>query len=384
MPKTNPQKEPLLLTPGPTILSLKVRKSLSLPMEHHRSPRFDKSLKNVLLTLKTLFQTSEPVLILSSSGTGAMEAAVSNLISPGEEVITVVAGKFGERWMEIAGSFGAKVHSIKVSWGKTPSLKKIEETLKKHPKAKAFFISAVETSTATKMPILEISKVLKKYPDILFIVDGITGLGAMPLPQEKLGIDVLMAASQKTFQIPTGLSFISLSKKAWEAVDTCKTKKYYFDLKKEKKAQEKGQTRFSSSVSLIFALEESLKSFGKDFTSSIKRCQKFQKASLAFLKEMKLPLCSSSPAPSVTAFFIKDAGVIKKELEKKGVIIAGGQGDWKGEVLRIGHLGLLKEEDFLKALKLLAHLIQIAKILKKDPEKSLKKALDRAKKALKS
>ena len=381
MSKPLEKKPSLLLTPGPTILSPQVKKALSKPMEHHRSPSFEESLKKVLSSLKKLFETKEPVLILSSSGTGAMEAAVSNLLSPEDEVIVVCAGKFGERWVQINRSFEVKVHELKVEWGKTPTLEKIKQSLKKYPKAKAFFISAVETSTATKMPIKEISKLLKEYPEVLFVVDGITGVGAMPLPQDKLGIDVLMAASQKTFMIPTGLSFISLSKKAWKMSEKSKIKKYYFDLKKEKEAQEKGQTRFSSSVSLIFALEASLKSLNESFKSNIKRCESFKKASHAFLKEMKLPLCSSSPANSVTAFPIKEASLIKKDLEKKGVIIAGGQGDWKGKVLRIGHLGPLKKEDFFKALKLLSQSLGKSNP-KKYGKKTREKALEMAKKEL--
>ena len=380
--------EDILLTPGPVLLSPKVQKALSQQMWHHRSSEFEKLLKEVLTSLKKLFQTKEAVLILNSSGTGAMEASLSNTLSPGEEILCICAGKFGERWKDMADCFGIKVHSIKVPLGQAVSTQIIKKELEKNPNIKALLLTACETSTATEQPIEAISKMLKKFPQILFILDGITGLGAMDLPMDSWGIDVLIAGSQKSFMIPTGLSFIALSQKAWTAAKTASCQKYYFDLHREKTAQAQGQTAFSSNVSLIRALKESLKYIdNQGLQAWILRCQNLKESTHIFCKALGLSLFSSKPANSVTAIQIPDhlsAKDIKKNIQKKyHIVIAGGQGGLKESLLRIGHLGPIKNKNHIKALEALALEIQ-----KKDPSlfsrQQIKKALSQAKKTLKT
>lgn len=352
-------KKPLLLTPGPVLLSPAVQTALSLPMDHHRSRSFKKTLKQVSSDLKWIFRTKEPVLILHSTGTGAMEAALSNTLSPGEEALCVCAGKFGQRWREIGEAFGLQIHSLNIPLGSAVQPKALEKELKRHKRIRALLISACETSTATEQPLKEISRIVKKHPELLFIVDGVTGVGAMELPMDKWGIDVLVAGSQKSFMLPAGLSFVALSQKAWQAVESSTSPRYYFDLKKEKEAQAQGETAFSSSVTLIRALGESLKLIKKEsLKSSISKCRAFRNSTHAFCKSLNLLLYSSRPAHSVTAIKVPEplsAGEIKKNLEEgHGVVLAGGQGPLKGKILRIGHLGPLSKRDHLRGLKALA------------------------------
>ena len=380
------QKKELLLTPGPVVLSSPVKKALAKNMWHHRSFQFEKILKQVSLELKELFQTQQEVLILSSTGTGAMEAALSNTLSAKDEVLCVCAGKFGERWKEIAQAFDIKVHCIDVPLGMAVCVETVKTELLKNPNLKALLISACETSTATQQPIKEISKILKNQSQILFIVDGITGVGAMELNMDEWGIDVLVAASQKSFMLPAGLAFIALSQKAWKTVEASSCPKYYFDLTKERKAQAQGQTAFSSSVTLIRALNESLiliKKQGLKFC--ILKCQTLKKSTHVFCKEMGLALYSLNPANSVTAIEIPEnlsATEIKKNIEKNhSVILAGGQGGLKNKILRIGHLGFISYRDHLRGLKALA-----LELNKKDPKtyelSKIKSALKKARKTL--
>ena len=347
---------PLLLTPGPVILSPLIQKSLSQAMWHHRSLLFKKTLKQVSRELKEIFQTKQEVLILTSTGTGAMEAGLSNTLSPQEEVLCVCAGKFGERWREIALAFNLKPTVIEAPWGQSVSIQNIKNHLEANKNIQALLMTACETSTATEQPIKEIAKLLKNYPDILLIVDAITGLGAMELKMDEWGIDVMIAGSQKTFWLPAGLSFICLSQKAWEKSLRSKLPKYYFDLNREKEAQKKGQTAFSSSVNLIQALSLSLKLMKKTgLKNLILRTEKLKLACHAFAETLGLELFSSCPAKSLTALKIPSADSVKKSLEENHqVFLAGGQGILKNKILRIGHLGPLSNKDFLRGLKALA------------------------------
>ena len=206
----------ILLTPGPVPLSRKIRQVLSQPAGYHRSARFQKILRGARPRLQSFFQTEEPVIVLSSAGTGAMEAAVANTLSPGDPVICVCSGKFGERWRDICLSYRLAVDSLNIPFGEAVAPEQAADFLKSRKGARAFLISACETSTGARHPIREISLILKGCPDTLFMVDGSTGLGAMDLPMDEWGIDVLLGGSQKGFMIPAGLSLIALFKKSLE------------------------------------------------------------------------------------------------------------------------------------------------------------------------
>ena len=357
--KPQTKEEELLLTPGPVLLNEAVRNTLAEPMWHHRSLRFEKVFKKVASDLKEIFQTDQQVLILNSTGTGAMEAALSNTLSPGNEVICVCAGKFGTRWKEMALAFGMKVHLVNVPLGQAVRPQVIQEQLQKHKQVQAVLISACETSTATEQPIESLSAILKKYPQVLLIVDGITAIGAVDIPMDRWGLDVLIAGSQKSFMLPTGLAFIALSQKAWKAVNRSSCPKYYFDLKKEKEAQVKGQTAFSSSVTLIRALKTSLAIIRKQgLKACILKCQTLKESSHIFCASLGLTLYSSRPANSVTAIRLPEnlsARALQKELQvSRGVVFAVGQGALKDKILRIGHLGPISYQEHFKGLTVLA------------------------------
>ena len=360
----NSNPAPLLLTPGPVILSPLIQKSLSQPMQHHRSSDFKKTLKQVSDQLKEVFQTKEDVLILTCTGTGAMESALLNTLSPQEEVLCVSAGKFGERWKDMALAFNLKLRLIEVPWGEAVSIQEIEKHLKANKNIKALLMTACETSTATEQPIKQTADLLKNKSEILFIVDAITGLGSMEIKMDEWGIDVLIAGSQKTFWLPAGLAFICLSQKAWGKNKQSQLPKYYFDLKKEREAQQKGQTAFSSSVHLIQALSSSLKLFQKiGFQNVISKTARLKSACHSFAETLGIELFSSQPANAVTALKISSADSLKKNLEEKHhVFIGGGQGALKNKILRIGHLGPLKNKDFIRGLKALAFELE-----KRDP-----------------
>ncbi len=379
----------ILLTPGPVPLSPASREILSREADYHRSLRFQEILKDIRPRLQRFFQTKEPVIVLSGSGTAAMEAAIANTLSPGDRALCVCAGKFGERWRDISLSFGIKAQPLNVPWGEAVSPETVRSALKSSPGAKAFLISACETSSGAMHPIREISLILKDCPDVLFMLDGSTGLGAMDLPMDKWGVDVLVGGSQKGFGLPAGLAFIALSEKAWRAGRTSRCPKYYFDLEREKAAQKKGWTAFSASVSLFQALQESLKAMeaAGGLSASIDRRRRLSGAARAFCGEMGLKLFSRAPAPSVTAVQMPDgisAEAVREAMEQRHkVIVAGGQGPLKGKIVRIGHLGPVADKSLLAGLKALGESLRLQNpgAFKKG---KIQKALDQAELALKA
>ena len=248
-----------LLTPGPVPLHPEVQKILAEPMIHHRTPEFERTLKNVSEQLKDVFSARQPVFMHASTGTGAMESTIVNTLSPGDEVLVVVSGKFGERWAEMSKRLGLEVTPLMVEWGHAVDPQAIEKYLDAHPNTKAVFTQACETSTATVHPIREIAHVVSKRQSTIFIVDAITAVGAMELETDAWGLDVVIGGSQKAFMLPTGLSFITLSEKAWRFNERSLMPRFYWDLRAEKKSLEKGETHFSAAVSLVRALEVSLK-----------------------------------------------------------------------------------------------------------------------------
>ena len=357
------KKESMLFTPGPVIFSSSVRKSLAGPSLHHRSSDFQNILKSVSKKLKTLFQTVQPVLTLNSSGTGAMEAAVVNTCSPGDEALFLSAGKFGERWSAMGKSFGLRANILKARYGETFSPKEIERFLQRRPQTKALFVQAVETSTGTAHPITALSKILKKFPQTLFIVDGSTAAGAVSLKMDLQSIDVLIGASQKSAGLPAGMAFIALSEKAWKRQAAARCPKYYFDLLKERHALERGETAFSANTAFLRALDESaLPASSKVLQMHIARIQALAHSTAAFCKAMGLKLFSSAPAASVTAVCLPEKNGSTDSWKKlndglrlrHGFVFAGGQGPLKGRIFRIGHLGPIHKSLHLRALKALA------------------------------
>jgi len=348
-------KKKKLFTPGPTEVPEEVLLEMAKPIIHHRTDEFKKIAEEVIEDLKYLFKTKNDVLILCSSGTGAMEAAVSNLFSPGEKIAVICGGKFGERFAEIGNSFGLDVLKLEVEWGSDLKSEKIEEVLNENPDIKGVFATLCETSTATQFDIKGFGEVVSKYEDTVLVVDAISSLGAVPCLTDEWKIDVVITGSQKALMLPPGLSFISLSEKAWKKVEKSTLPKYYFDLKKYKKNIQKADFPYTMAVSLIVGLRKSLRlikeyTIEKIWEEHHKRAEATRRA----FQEIGLQLLSSSPSDAVTAIVLPEGidgqKLIKLLREKYGISIAGGQEKLKGKIIRISHLGWQDEFDVLLAI----------------------------------
>lgn len=352
-----------VLAPGPVNLHPAVREALSLPMIHHRTPEFDQILRQALQQLKEVFHTKEHVYILTATGSGGMEAMLVNTMNAGDKVLGVDSGKFGERWCEMAKAFGANLHILKTEWGKAVHVSDVAHFLKENPDTKIVMTQACETSTGVLHPLRELGDLIHQYPDTLFLVDGITALGAMPLPMDDWHIDGLIGGSQKAFMLPTGLTFLSLSQKAQKKMQAVKTPRYYFDLPKELKANQNGETFFSSNVTLIRALNVVLKMILQNglqnhFLNIANRANFTRK----FTAELGLEIYSESPSNSITALKVPagfDGQKIRSHLENKyKITVMGGQDQAKGKIIRIGHMGDIHWDQMQKFILNLAETLK--------------------------
>ncbi len=364
-----------LMTPGPVPLSPAVREILGQPMIHHRTPEFERVLKSVGQKLKKTFLTEYPVFMHASTGTGAMQSALTNTLNPGDKVLAIVSGKFGERWAKMSEIIGCKVTALNVEWGSAVRVEDVAHFLKSNLDTRAVLCQACETSTATVHPIQELGKLISGYSETLFIVDAITGLGAMPLPMDEWKLDVVISGSQKAFQLPTGLSFIALSKKAWAANVKVKNPDFYFDLRLEKKANEKGETHFSSVVPLVRALDRVLDGLIDDqLPVAIRRSQLLAQVTRDAGSLLQMSCYSTSPGSSVTALRVPDGvdGTKLRDLleTKYFVTVMGGQDQLKGKIIRIGHLGYITNDDMCATFGVLSlALTELGHEGHTDPEK---------------
>lgn len=337
-----------LLAPGPVNLHPAVRKALELPMIHHRTPEFDLILKRVLQGLKVVFATQLPVYLLSSTGSGGMESLLVNTLSPGDEVLAIVSGKFGERWAEMAQNYGAKTQILSIPWGESVSPDKVRLHLQKNPQTRAVLCQACETSTGVAHPIGELGEIIHKFADCLFLVDGITAVGAYPLPMTDLKIDGLVAGSQKAFMLPTGLSFVSFSEKAQRFISQAKMPRFYFDIRKEMQSNLNGETHFSSSVTLIRALDVSLDLIlKKGMNVLFQKIHNRAELTRTFAPRLGFSLYAQHPSDSLTALRVPqgiDGQKLRAQLESKyNITIMGGQDQAKGKIIRVGHMGYISD-----------------------------------------
>ncbi|HEY7318311.1 MAG TPA: alanine--glyoxylate aminotransferase family protein, partial [Candidatus Binatia bacterium] len=343
-----------LLSPGPTPIPNEVALAMSETMIHHRTPQFNKVFEEARQGLKTLFGTKGDVLILASSGTGAMEAAVANLFSPGDKVLVVNGGKFGERWLNIASAFGLNPIEIKVEWGKVVKINDVERQLGLHPDIQSVMIQASETSTTVLHPVKDIAKLTENGP--LLLVDGVTAVGVLPVPLDEWGIDALVTGSQKALMLPPGLGFIALSDRAWQRTKKAKLPRFYFDLNLERKNQAKGSGAFTPAVSLIFGLRASLAMMAREgFDRVYARHARLARATRAAATAMGLKLLApESPSPAATGIFLPpglDADKVLDYLrDQMGVVLAEGQDQLKGKVIRIAHVGYMGAFDVITAI----------------------------------
>lgn len=348
-------KKQRLLTPGPTPLYPPALHAMMASDIHHRTEDFRKAYRSCLADLKEVMGTSGDVLMFCSSGTGAMDATVSNLFSRGDKVIVCVAGKFGERWAEIAKAYGLDANVIGVPYGQVVTPEQVQDALAKEPATKGVFVQASETSTGAAHDVRAMAAAIAKTQAI-FVVDAITGLGTMPLDIDGWGLDVVIGGSQKAFMIPPGLAFLSISPKAWKMAETATLPHFYFNFKKEKKSGDAGESSWTPSTALILALAEALKyvkSLG--MPKLVENAQLLAEATRAAMQAIGLELfAAGSPGSSVTAVKAPagmDSGVIVKEFRNRfGAVIANGQGSMKGQIFRIAHLGYFDFADLFAVI----------------------------------
>jgi len=311
---------------------------------HHRTEDFRKVYRSCLSDLKEVIGTSHDLLMFAASGTGAMDASVSNLFSRGDKVIVCVAGKFGERWAEIAKAYGLDANVLTVPYGSVVTPDQVEAALAAEPATKGVFVQASETSTGAMHDVRAMGAAIAKT-DAIFVVDAITGFGTMPLDIDGWGLDVAIGGSQKAFMIPPGLAFMSVSPKAWKMAETATLPHYYFNLRKEKKSGDAGESSWTPATAMILALAEALRYVKQiGMSNLIANAQMLAQATRAAVTQLGLQLFApGSPGSSVTAVKTPqgmDSGVIVKEFRNRfGAIIANGQGTMKGQIFRLAHLG---------------------------------------------
>jgi aspartate aminotransferase-like enzyme len=357
-------KKQRLLTPGPTPLYPPALYAMLGADMHHRTDDFRAVYKGVLADLKELMGTSNDVLVLVASGTGAMEASVTNCFSPGDRVIVCSAGKFGERWAEMTKAYGLEVILIEEPYGKAVQPAAVEKALAANPDVKGVFVQASESSTGAAHDVRAMGAAVKKT-NAIFVVDAITGLGTMPLDVDGWGLDIVISGSQKSFMVPPGISFLSISPKAWTMMDTARLPHYYFNLKKERKNAVNGESAWTPATSLMLGLGVALKyiksmgSTGKEgMAKLVENAQLLARATRAACEALGLELftpdCPGAAVTGVKAPAGLDSGVIVKEFKSRfGSIIANGQGSMKGQIFRIAHLGYF---DFADLFAMVAEL----------------------------
>jgi aspartate aminotransferase-like enzyme len=353
-----------LFSPGPTMLPPEVLLKMAEPIMHHREPEFEKIFAEIREGLKYLFQTKNEVLIFTSSGTGAMEGAVSNVLSKGDKAIVIRGGKFGERWGEICKAYGIEFIPIDVEWGKAVDPKKIKELLESDPSVRAIYTQASETSTGVRHPIQAIADLVKRYEDKVIVVDASTGIGVFNIPTDAWGLDVVISGSQKALMLPPGLSFATLSDKAWKLTEKSTLPKYYFDFKKELKNTKKNQSSYTPAISLFVGLKETLHMIRKEGLEAVfRRHEKLAEATRQAVKALGLELYApDSPSSAVTAVKIPEKidGEKLKDLffERFGITVAEGQDRAKGKIIRIAHLGYYERLDMVMVISALEMLLK--------------------------
>src|SRR5690349_21743841 len=353
-----------LFTPGPTPILPAAQTAMASFSLHHRTADFRALFSRVLADMKDFIGTKNDVLVLASSGTGVMEGSVSNLTSPGDHVLALTAGKFGERWRDLAKAYGCTVDVLEKPYGETFSLDEVRAKLT--PETRAVYVQATESSTGARHDVKGIAKLVRANgDDTLLIVDAITGLGTTHFDVDGWGIDVIIGGSQKALMIPPGLAYCAISERAWKRMEAAKNPRYYFDFRKERKSNAKGETAFTPATSLWAALGAALdfiRQMGNGDLASgrqalVDNAELAAEMTRAGVKALGLKLYSSAPGAALTAVTAPaglDSGKIVKEFrESFSAVVANGQGDMKGKLFRIAHIGYY---DFLDTIGILAAL----------------------------
>jgi aspartate aminotransferase-like enzyme len=329
---------------------------MARPIVHHRSADFEPVVASVKEDLKWLFQTAQDVMIIASSGTGGMEGAVSNFLSPGDRAITINGGKFGERWTKLCRSYGIQTEEIKVEWGHTVKPEQVAQLLKKDPSIKAVFVQASESSTGVAHDVKALGEIVQNYPETIIVVDAVSAMGVFDLKTDAWGLDVVVTGSQKALMLPPGLAFVSVSEKAWRQAEKAKCPRFYFDLKRERDNLKNNTTAYTPAISLILGLQESFRLIKPEGLEGIfSRHKRLAHATREAMKAIGLSLFpKESPSDALTAVLAPeghDGQAIYKTLrDRYGITAAGGQDHLKGKIFRISHMGYADIFDVITAI----------------------------------
>ncbi len=347
-------KKSYLFTPGPTPIPPEALLAMAQPIDYHRSEDAIALIKDVLEKLKHVFQTDNDVLFLTSSGTGAMDGAVANLLCRGDKVIVIRSGKFGERWAEICEAYEIEVIPIDVAWGDSVAPEAVEAQLTANPDVKAVFATLCETSTGALHDIEALAGLTQSSPTLL-VVDAVSALGADDLQMDNWGVDVVVSCSQKGLMTPPGLAFAALNRRAWEAVDQSDLPKYYLDFRKAHQSGLEGSVPYTPAITLLTALQCALNRICVEgIRNTIARHNRMAIATRSAIKAIGLPLFATCPANTLTSIRLPEEidgkAFVKMMQEKHGITYAGGQGELSGKIVRIAHLGWMNENDVIVAI----------------------------------
>lgn len=348
-----------LRTPGPTPCPPAVLEAMARPMVDHRGPEAAALIRRLTAGLKRAFRTQHDVVILTASGTGGLEAAVVNTISPGDTVLAVSVGAFGDRFAAIAETYGALVTRLSFPAGQAAPPAAVAQALAADPSIRAVLVTHNETSTGVTNPLAEIAQVVR-VADKLLLVDAVSSMASLPLPVDDWGVDVAVSGSQKGWMVPPGLAFLSMSPRAWDAYARCRTPRLYFDARRHRDAVEQGQTPWTPALSLFFAMDVALDMLEREGWDNVyARHERLAELTRRGVRRLGLELLADQRFASntVTAVRVPDgmdvSGLRRKLREDYGVVLAGGQGALAKTIFRIGHLGLVSEPDIEEALQAL-------------------------------
>ena len=345
-----------LRIPGPTPLPERVVRSMNRPMIDHRGPEFAAILSEITAGAKRVFKTDNDLLLLTSSGTGGLESAVANLVSPGDQVVAALCGNFGERFAALAAAYGADVVRLEFEWGQPVDPDDLELVLQRHPKAEVVLLTHNETSTGLTNPLRELARVARKAGRIV-VVDGVSSVSSIDIETDAWGVDVAVSGSQKGWMAPPGLALVSVSERAWARQSKARSPRFYFDWKEARTWAEKGMTPFTPAVPVAFALQEGLRMLEEEGLDNVyERHARLARATQAGLAALGFHLfaaegyrsntvTSALPPPGL------DVNALRKLLDTRhGVVIAGGQGKMSGKMVRVGHLGAVAEGDVIQVV----------------------------------
>lgn len=343
-----------LFTPGPTPLHPAVQEALARPIVHHRTDEFRAIFKRGVAGLQAFLKTDDDIIMLPASGTGAMEAALVNVLSPGDAMLALVAGNFGERWAALGRAFGMNVKVLEAEWGWAVPPEQVAEALDSDPSIRAVFCQHNESSTGVRFDIQGLARVTSVRPGTLLVVDAISGAGAMPLETKAWGVDVALVGSQKALALPPGLDFMSVSRRAWERVAQASTPRFYFDLRRERAAQATGEPSFTPAIAQVVALQAALahleSSGGVD--ALVHNAGTLAAMTRAAGRALGLPLVAPRDhGDALTALYppqgLEAPALVKALKAQFGSTVAGGQGRFKGRIFRVAHLGYYDATDIL-------------------------------------